>query len=95
MKKREQGQVLPGDFFSVAEFPDGCGHALVLTLFFCFHHATMIARLAILAERELKRQEVAQLVREEMLAKYEAIELVSVVESFQKAMIDDVTPNFV
>lgn len=55
----------------------------------------MIARLAILAERELKRQEVAQLVREEMLAKYEAIELVSVVESFQKAMIDDVTPNFV
>ena len=55
----------------------------------------MIARLAILADRELKRQEVAQLVREEMLAKYEAIELVSVVESFQKAMIDDVTPNFV
>ena len=42
----------------------------------------MIARLAILADRELKRQEVAQLVREEMLAKYEAIELVSGVGSF-------------
>jgi len=42
----------------------------------------MIARLAILADRELKRQEVAQLVREEMLAKYEAIEPGSGVGSF-------------